>query len=90
MGLRVFQLSKNRYLETTSVLAFLASCGGGKTLSWMDIAQSDPATLEEFLSQLQLHPLLLEGCLEPTTIPKSHLMSGRYLSSCPNSLPGKT
>ena len=67
MDVKVFHLNKNRYLETTSVATFLASCGDGEPFYWVDIENSDPTTLEEFLSRLQLHPLILEGCLEPTT-----------------------
>jgi len=34
----------------------------------MDLTVQEPVTLSEFLSPLQLHPLLLEGCLDPAAV----------------------
>lgn len=66
MNLKVFRLNKNRHLGTSSVSAFYASQADGETLYWVDIAQPGPTALTEVLSPLQLHSLILEGCLEPT------------------------
>ena len=64
MDLKVFRLNENRYLEPSSVSTILASHIDGESRHWFDIAQPDPAALTEFLSPLQLHPLVLEGCLD--------------------------
>jgi len=64
MDLKVFHLNENRYLEPSSVSTIFASHLDGESLHWFDIAQPDPAALTEFLSPLQLHPLVLEGCLD--------------------------
>ena len=64
MDLKVFHLNENRYLEPSSVSTIFTSHLDGESLHWFDIAQPDPAALTEFLSPLQLHPLVLEGCLD--------------------------
>jgi len=64
MEKKVYHLNENRYLEPSSVPAILASHIDGESLHWFDIAQPDPVALTEFLSPLQLHPLVLEGCLD--------------------------
>lgn len=67
MNVKVFRVNKNRYLETASVAEFVAAHAEPKSLYWVDIAQPDPAALSVFLSPMQLHPLVMEGCLEPQT-----------------------
>jgi Mg2+ and Co2+ transporter CorA len=64
MEKKVYHLNENRYLEASSVPAILASHIDGESLHWFDIAKPDSVALTEFLSPLQLHPLVLEGCLD--------------------------
>ncbi|VAX27334.1 Magnesium and cobalt transport protein CorA [hydrothermal vent metagenome] len=65
MELDTFMLNKNRYLEPSSVEAFLASRAEDGPF-WVDITEPDETVLKEFLSPLQLHPLILETCLDPS------------------------
>lgn len=65
MNITVFRLNKHRNLEASSVDALLAA-GGGIRPCWVDITQPDRAGLEEFLSPMKLHPLILETCLDPS------------------------
>ena len=63
--LDTFMLNKHRYLEPSSVEAFLASRAEDGPF-WVDITEPDETVLKEFLSPLQLHPLILETCLDPS------------------------
>ena len=65
MHLNVFRLNKKRYLEKSSVSEFVTAPAEDEAPYWVDIAQPDPPALSELLSPLQLHPLILEGCLDP-------------------------
>ena len=67
MDLKVFQLNENRYLEPATASILPASHGDGENIHWFDINQPAAAALTEFLSPLQLHPLILEGCLDIET-----------------------
>lgn len=64
MNLQVFRLNANKYLETSSVEAFLDAYTDGESLYWVDIAKPDQANLSKFLLPIRLHPLVLEGCLD--------------------------
>ena len=66
MKLKVFFLNKNKHLEPSSRAVFLETFRDSKSHYWIDIENPNPASLEEFLSLLELHPLILEGCLDPT------------------------
>ena len=65
MNLKVFYLNENKYLELSSQKSFLDSCRDGKSHYWIDVERPDPTSFVEFLSSQELHPLILEGCLEP-------------------------
>ncbi len=67
MDLKVFRLKENRYLESAPIAEFVACHSEDGSFYWVDIAQPDPVALSEFLSPLLLHPLILEGCLDPET-----------------------
>ncbi len=64
MDVKTFQLNNSRYLEPSTTSNKLASDRDDGELRWFDINQPDTATLTEFLAPLQLHPLILEGCLD--------------------------
>lgn len=65
MNRKFFCLNDKKYLERSSATAFFAMRPDSKTVYWVDITQPDPASLTEFLSPLQLHPLILDECLDP-------------------------
>ena len=65
MNRKFFCLNDKKYLERSSATAFFAMRPDSKTVYWVDITQPDPASLTEFLSPLQLHPLVLDECLDP-------------------------
>lgn len=65
MNLKIFHLNENKHLEPSSRTAFLGTFRDGKSYYWIDIENPNPASLEEFLSFLELHPLVLEACLDP-------------------------
>jgi len=65
MNLKVFYLNENKYLEFSSQKSFLASCTDGKSHYWIDVEKPDPTSFAELVSSQELHPLVLEGCLEP-------------------------
>lgn len=65
MDLKVFLLNENKHLEPSSRTTFLDTFRDGKSYYWVDIQNPNSASLEEFLSLLELHPLVLEGCLDP-------------------------
>ena len=64
MDLKVFCLNGTRHLEPSSVSTILTSNIDDESLHWFDIVQPDSVALTEFLAPLQLHPLVLEGCLD--------------------------
>ena len=65
MNLKAFLLNKNRYLETCSIEEFIASRGDDKRY-WIDMADPGQKDLEEFFAPMDLHPLILETCLDMT------------------------
>jgi len=65
LKLQAFLLSKNRHLEPSSLEAFLASLEDGRPY-WIDIEQPRQAELEKFFSPFEIHPLILETCLDVT------------------------
>ena len=65
MNLKVFYLNENKYLELSSQKSFLDSCRDGKSHYLIDVEKPDPTSFAEFVSSQELHPLVLEGCLEP-------------------------
>ncbi len=70
MTTTVFLLNNGKHLEKSSLSEFLTaspSLEGNRSPFWVDCATPDLATLSELFSPLHLHPLVLEGCLEPTT-----------------------
>ncbi len=66
MKLKVFRLNAGRYLERSTVEEFLSSHGAGGTVFWVDVTGPEPDSLTELLSPLKLHPLIIEGCLDPS------------------------
>ena len=64
MNLKVSLLNERRYLESSTPAAFLRSRGGGESY-WIDIEEPTQEELEEFLSPLGVHPLIVETCLDP-------------------------
>lgn len=66
MNLKVLRLNENRHLETSSATAFFASYDEDESIYWLDIEQPEQGALADFLSPFRLHPLILEGCLDPT------------------------
>lgn len=66
MNLKVFTVSKNKFLEPSSVSEFNFSPENDKSVYWINIEQPTPDKLAEFFSPMKLHPLILEGCLEPS------------------------
>jgi len=64
MDLKIFQLNENRYMEPSTASTLPAAHGDGEKIHWFDVNQPDAAALTAFLSPLQLHPLILEGCLD--------------------------
>jgi Mg2+ and Co2+ transporter CorA len=70
MELKVFLLNNQKHLEKSSPSTFFRtdpSSHNGQPLFWIDCAKPDPVSLSEFFSPLNLHPLVLEGCLDPAT-----------------------
>ncbi len=66
MKIRIHKLNEHRYLELSSVKEFCEYRAGGDPI-WIDITQPDKASLEELFSPIQLHPLILEASLEPSS-----------------------
>jgi magnesium transporter len=70
MELKVFLLNNQKHLEKSSPSTFFRtdpSSHNGQPPFWIDCAKPDPVSLSEFFSPLNLHPLVLEGCLDPAT-----------------------
>lgn len=65
MVLKTFLLNENRHLEPSSIEAFLASREDGKPY-WVDITAPGLADLEGLFSSFDVHPLILETCLDAT------------------------
>lgn len=65
MNLRVFLLNESKHLEPSSQTTFFESFQDGKSYYWIDVEDTDPTSLKEFLERLGLHSLVLEECLEP-------------------------
>jgi len=65
LNLQAFLLNENQHLEPSSIEAFFASLEDGRPY-WIDMERPSQAELEEFLSPFDIHPLILETCLEVT------------------------
>jgi len=70
MDVNVFLLNNGKHFEKTSPSNFVtayASHQEGTFPFWVDCTGPDPASLSELFLPLSLHPLVLEGCLDPAT-----------------------
>jgi hypothetical protein len=88
MNLKVFYLNENKYLELSSQKSFLDSCRDGKSHYLIDVEKPDPTSFAEFVSSQELHPLVLEGCLEPVMTSPWRLTSNHYSLNYQHSLTG--
>jgi magnesium transporter len=67
MSIKVYRLNKNRNLEPTSITEFFAIPSSYEQVFWIDIAEPRGRELRDLFSPLQLHPLVIEECLDPAT-----------------------
>ena len=68
MDVNVFLLNNGKHLERSSFASFVTAKSSdqeGQFPFWVDCTDPDSTSLSELLSPLDLHPLVLEGCLEP-------------------------
>jgi len=65
MNLRVFLINESKHLEPSSQTTCFESFRDGKSYYWIDVEDPDPASLKEFLEQLDVHSLIMEEYLEP-------------------------
>jgi len=65
MNLTVYRLKENKLLEPTPPDAFLSALPKAEFHCWIRVQEPDPGELQRFLAPLDLHPLVLESCLEP-------------------------
>ena len=66
MDKKVFILNEHKKLAAATAEVFFSSGRKEGVVYWVDVQAPDPKGLSEFVSPLQLHHLILEGCLEPT------------------------
>jgi magnesium transporter len=71
MQVNICQVNAERFLEPSDSEAFLAGVRDPGGRFWVDVQDRDPNALAEFLSPLNLHPLVVEACLDPA--PKARL-----------------
>ena len=67
----VYQVNAERFLEPSSLDAFVGGVQEASGGFWADIQDRDRHALAEFLTPLKLHPLVVEACLDPA--PKTRL-----------------
>ena len=70
MDINVFLLNNGKHLERSSLSDFVTSSIAHERSQfpfWVDCTGPDSTSLSKLFSPLHLHPLVLEGCLEPAT-----------------------
>jgi len=70
MDVNVFLLNKGKHFEKTSPSKFVTAYTAhqeGTSPFWVDCTGPDPASVSELFLPLNLHPLVLEGCLDSAT-----------------------
>jgi len=72
MPLKVFRLSPQRSLESCS-LPDIRGIESGQAACWIDVDRGELASLAELLTSLDLHPLAIAACQDPT--PGSRLVA---------------
>ena len=67
--MRVYRLNDDRRLESSTTEALFAAEADGRSVFWVDVDAAGLASLGGLLTRLQLHPLVLDGCLDPGASP---------------------
>lgn len=83
MDKKVFVLNDQKKLEISTAEAFFSSERKNSEIYWADVQAPDPKALSEFLAPLRLHPLILEGCLEPTANSRIESFEGALFVQLP-------
>lgn len=69
----VYLLNQERCLQSCSLNEMLATPTDQQQPCWIDVERTDSDSLAKLLSELGLHPLAIEACLDPT--PASRLVA---------------
>ncbi|QDU74605.1 Magnesium transport protein CorA [Bremerella volcania] len=73
MKQQTYRLTQDRYLERCPPERSPAGASSVGGPCWIDLERGEPESLTEFLTALELHPLAIEACLDPT--PASRLVA---------------
>ncbi len=65
MSQKLYRLTQKKYLERLLPFELPLIWPKEKFVHWLDIEESTPADLHHLLTPLDLHPLVLEDCLNP-------------------------
>ena len=65
MKLNLYHLTKDKCLQPLSTAGLPAVWPNDRSPQWLDVEEATPDELEQLLAPLDLHPLILEDCLNP-------------------------
>ena len=65
MKLKLYELTPEKYLLPLPVETLSTDWLRSRTTQWLDVDETDTAELSPLLTPLDLHPLILEDCLNP-------------------------
>jgi magnesium transporter len=65
VNFRSFRVNEDRHLESVEVDREQLTAEAENGPLWVDVESATPEEIEKLLAPLELHPLVIEGCVEP-------------------------